>query len=125
MNATITQLTDQLIVSYAKVGGINHLDGKNLPSKSAIASITADLLRLLESLQPITNKHLASDLAIAAVLAESAAKSGNWNVRVNLPLMTDFSARAKIHVQMETLLAECAQRRARIEGACAGMGAAP
>ena len=47
VNATITQLTDQLIVSYAKVGGINHLDGKNLPSKSAIASITLDLLRLL------------------------------------------------------------------------------
>jgi serine O-acetyltransferase len=29
------------------MGGINHLDGKNLPSKSAIAVITSDLLRLL------------------------------------------------------------------------------
>jgi serine O-acetyltransferase len=47
VNATVTQLTDQLIVSYARVGGINHLDGKNLPSKSAVASITCDLLRLL------------------------------------------------------------------------------
>lgn len=47
MNATVTQLTDQLILSYAKVGGINHLDGKNLPSKSGIAGITVDLLRLL------------------------------------------------------------------------------
>ena len=47
VNATVTQLTDQLIHSYAKVGGINHLDGKNLPSKSAIAGITLDLLRLL------------------------------------------------------------------------------
>jgi len=47
VNATVTQLTDQLLVSYAKVGGINHLDGKNLPSKTGIASITADLLRLL------------------------------------------------------------------------------
>src|SRR6185503_13725941 len=28
VNPTVTQLTDQLIVSYAKVGGINHLDGK-------------------------------------------------------------------------------------------------
>jgi len=44
---SVTQLTDQLIVSYARVGGINHLDGKNLPSKSAIAAITVDLLRLL------------------------------------------------------------------------------
>ena len=47
VNATVIQLTDQLILSYAKAGGINHLDGKNLPSKSAIASFTADLLRLL------------------------------------------------------------------------------
>jgi serine O-acetyltransferase len=44
---TVTQLTDQLIVSYARAGGINHLDGKNLPSKTVIAAITVDLLRLL------------------------------------------------------------------------------
>ena len=47
MNVTVTQLTDQLLASYAAVGGINHLDGKNLPSKSAITGITVDLLRLL------------------------------------------------------------------------------
>jgi serine O-acetyltransferase len=44
---TVTQLTNQLVASYARVGGINHLDGKNLPSKRAIAGITQDLLRLL------------------------------------------------------------------------------
>ena len=47
MSESITQLTKELIASYAKVGGINHLDGGNLPSKFAIASITTDLLRLL------------------------------------------------------------------------------
>jgi serine O-acetyltransferase len=40
-------LTNQLVASYARVGGINHLDGKNLPSKRTIALITVDLLRLL------------------------------------------------------------------------------
>ncbi|MGA2801995.1 MAG: serine O-acetyltransferase EpsC [Verrucomicrobiota bacterium] len=44
---TVTQLTDQLVASYARLGGINHLDGKNLPSKRAITAITQDLLRLL------------------------------------------------------------------------------
>ncbi len=44
---TVTQLTDRLVASYARAGGINHLDGKNLPSKRAITSITKDLLRLL------------------------------------------------------------------------------
>ena len=44
---TVTQLTNELVASYARVGGINHLDGKNLPSKRAITAITMDLLRLL------------------------------------------------------------------------------
>lgn len=35
------------MLSYAQVGGINHLDGKNLPSKSVMAGLTTDLLRLL------------------------------------------------------------------------------
>ena len=47
MQLTVTQLTDRLVASYARVGGINHLDGKNLPSKRAITIITIDLLRLL------------------------------------------------------------------------------
>ena len=42
----ITELTDQLIASYASVGGINHLDGTNLPS-SGIVGLTTDLLALL------------------------------------------------------------------------------
>jgi serine O-acetyltransferase len=44
---TVTQLTEQLMASYARAGGINHLDGKNLPSKRTINLITIDLLRLL------------------------------------------------------------------------------
>jgi serine O-acetyltransferase len=47
MPLTVTQLTDRLMASYAHAGGINNLDGKNLPSKSAIALLTCDLLRLL------------------------------------------------------------------------------
>src|SRR5476651_512113 len=44
---SVTNLTNELVASYARVGGINHLDGKNLPSKRAITAITMDLLRLL------------------------------------------------------------------------------
>ncbi len=43
----VTQLTNDLVASYAQFGGINHLDGKNLPSKRAITAISQDLLRLL------------------------------------------------------------------------------
>jgi serine O-acetyltransferase len=44
---TVTKLTNDLVASYARLGGINHLDGKNLPSKRAVTAITCDLLRLL------------------------------------------------------------------------------
>jgi len=43
----ITELTDRLMASYAKVGAINHLDGSNLPSRTTITGITTDLLRLV------------------------------------------------------------------------------
>lgn len=47
MQLTVTQLTEQLIASYARVGGINRLDEINLPSKSAVTQITEALLQLL------------------------------------------------------------------------------
>jgi len=47
MPLTVANLTGRLMESYARAGGINHVDGKNLPSKRAIAGIAADLLRLL------------------------------------------------------------------------------
>jgi serine O-acetyltransferase len=47
MPLTVDQLTERLLASYDHAGGINHVDGKNLPSKHAIAEITLDLLRLL------------------------------------------------------------------------------
>jgi serine O-acetyltransferase len=47
VNDPVTKLTNELIASYAQLGGINHLDGKNLPSKQAVTAITCDLLRLL------------------------------------------------------------------------------
>ena len=43
----ITEITDALLASYSRHGGINHLDGINLPSKASVADITRDLLRLV------------------------------------------------------------------------------
>ncbi|MBY0313517.1 MAG: cyclodeaminase/cyclohydrolase family protein [Phycisphaerales bacterium] len=84
----------------------------------AVAGACADLLRLLESLAPITNRHLRSDLAIAAVLADAGARSGWWNVRVNLELIPEEARRLAIRNEMRQLLSEADARRARIEGEC-------
>jgi serine O-acetyltransferase len=43
----LEEIVDRLLESYACCGGINHLDGKNLPSRPAIGGLTQDLLHLL------------------------------------------------------------------------------
>lgn len=47
MDSFLPQLVDDLLDSYAECGGINHIDGINLPSKGAIFTITQDLLSIL------------------------------------------------------------------------------
>ena len=88
MGKSITELTNDLITSYAKVGGINHLDGGNLPSKFAIASITTDLLRLLLpgffDEKPIQTAELKVEISmlmdsVSGRLEDEVAKSIEYN----------------------------------------------
>jgi formiminotetrahydrofolate cyclodeaminase len=77
-----------------------------------------DILRLFEELASITNKHLRSDLAIAAVLADAAARSSRWNVLVNMAGITDPNQRMEKGRQMNELLAESKRLMDRVERAC-------
>ncbi|MCX7824977.1 MAG: serine acetyltransferase [Verrucomicrobiae bacterium] len=43
----LDQIAGRIVASYRSHGGINHIDGSNLPSKEVVAEITRDLLRLL------------------------------------------------------------------------------
>jgi len=47
MAKRLAQIVDSLVDSFHKYGGINHLDGANLPSRDAVVEITRDLLRLV------------------------------------------------------------------------------
>lgn len=47
MTKSCEALADRLLDSFVQVGGINHIDGVNLPSKRAVAEITEQLLHLL------------------------------------------------------------------------------
>lgn len=90
-----------------------------------------DLLRLFEGLAPIANRNLRSDLAIAGVLAEAAARACRWNVLVNLPLLSDLRTSAggrkrgggpeqpiDVLADVERSLAEGRERLERLEAAC-------
>ncbi|MHC4808790.1 MAG: cyclodeaminase/cyclohydrolase family protein [Planctomycetota bacterium] len=75
-------------------------------------------LRTLESLERLvgrSNRHLGSDLAIAAILAEAAVRSAIWNVRINLPWLEDDAARTEVRRFAEQSLKEAASRCRRIE----------
>jgi len=47
MAKRLTEIADSLVDSFHKFGGINHLDGVNLPSRETVVEITRDLLRLV------------------------------------------------------------------------------
>ncbi|VAX38601.1 Formiminotetrahydrofolate cyclodeaminase, partial [hydrothermal vent metagenome] len=80
----------------------------------------ASVLRLLDTLPGITNKYLHSDLAIAAILAEAATRSAAWNVRVNLPGITDAQVRESLTHECEQLLTGSIETAGRVERACRG-----
>ncbi len=47
MDCRQDEIVSSLMTSYHEVGGINHVDCGNLPSKRAIATLCEDLLQLL------------------------------------------------------------------------------
>ncbi len=62
METDLGRITEQILTSYQNGGGINHIDGSNLPSKRALAAICEDLLQLLfpgfHDQEPIHSIHL-------------------------------------------------------------------
>jgi formiminotetrahydrofolate cyclodeaminase len=77
-----------------------------------------DVLRLFDELSGITNRHLRSDLAIAAVLADAAARCSRWNVLVNMSSLSDASQRMDRARQMNELLNESRRLMEKVEHAC-------
>jgi serine O-acetyltransferase len=84
MDKDLSKITDAILSSYRNCGGINHVDGANLPSKGALASICEDLLQLLfpgfHDQEPIKSVHLPRVTsyrvtAIADRLSEEMCKS--------------------------------------------------
>lgn len=128
----LIELAEEDAAAYATLNDLMKLpdghDRKRLEWKDAVtmavqvprsvAAACCDLLRLLETLAPITNTNLRSDLAIAAILADAAARSAWWNIAVNLPLLNDPGEREAIHTSTKQMLADAAARRERIEQAC-------
>lgn len=72
----------------------------------SVLAAAVDVARLLETLAPITNVHLHSDLGVAGVMCEAAARSAAWNIRVNLPLLGDVAQREAIQAETDHAVAD-------------------
>ncbi len=83
----------------------------------AMLAASNDVLRLCEDLVGKTNPHLNSDLAVAAVQAEAAARSAAWNIRVNAPSLPEERRRGLI-AETEHTIRQARARAERIESAC-------
>lgn len=85
---------------------------------SGVLTLALEMLQLMQTLTGTTNRLLKSDLAMAAVLAEAAARSAAWNVRINLPLLDDEKAREQWRVTLEDSIEQAKSLADSIERAC-------
>jgi serine O-acetyltransferase len=88
MDCRQDEIVQGLMKSYREVGGINHLDCSNLPSKSVIASLCEDLLHLLFP-------GFFSEEAIASTELEMAASELVSSIRDRLTAEVSHSLRLK------------------------------
>lgn len=84
----------------------------------ALTAACCDVLRLFAEMATRTNRNLRSDLAIAAVLAEAAARASRWNIAVNLPIIPEPAGR-RILEETDVMLRAAAELLHRVESACA------
>ncbi len=108
MDKDLGKITESILTSYATGGGTNNIDGSNLPSKRAVASICEDLLQLLfpgfHDAEPIHTKDLRRVTShriysIAERLSEEVCKS----LRLGEPGCPRERADAVVRQFLETL----------------------
>jgi len=108
MDKDLGKITEKVLTSYQTGGGINNIDGSNLPSKRALATICEDLLQLLfpgfHDQEPIHSTHLRRVTShriysIADRLKEEVCKS----LRLGEPTCPDDAAEKLLFEFLEAL----------------------
>ncbi len=77
-----------------------------------------EMLELVSRLVEATTPMLISDLAVAAITAESAARSAHWNVLINLPSVRDAAHGESLESNASEMLERCSTLTRSIEQGC-------
>ena len=84
----------------------------------AMCRLCRNASELLAGLPGRTNPMLASDLAVAAILLQAACAAAAWNVRINLPSLSDELERARLAGEAADDVERCRELATNIELAC-------
>ncbi len=72
---------------------------------TAMLTLSSKLMQTVLDLTITTNRHLRSDLAVAAIIFRAAAHSAACNIRINIPLLPEASRPAAENSMNESLRA--------------------
>ena len=98
------------------------VDGAIDPPRRVL-STGLDILAELDRVRETIGTGLRSDMAIAALLAQSAVESAAWNVRVNLPQLNDPGRATELEAEADESVARARGLRDVIERTCRATGA--
>jgi len=76
------------------------------------------VLDALDRVRGTVGTMLRSDLAIAALLAQSGSEAAGWNVRINLPLLGEGAQAADLEQQTARAVARARSLREQVEQSC-------
>jgi formiminotetrahydrofolate cyclodeaminase len=80
-----------------------------------IARRASDVLELAQRITLFANRNAISDVGVAALLAAAAMRGAAWNVRINLPFLTeDDPLRRETGEELGRLLADLEQRESAV-----------
>jgi len=84
-----------------------------VPLEAAAAASHA--LSAMDELKDFANRQLLSDLGVAAVLAEAAARAAWYMVAVNLPQLSDAATRTRLRGNIDETIRHCEGYRRSVE----------
>ncbi len=84
-------------------------EGYKVATRVPLATVEQcrDALRLCEEMAPIADPNMVSDVGTGALLAHAGARAAAYNVRINLPQISDSEFEGEIRATLAGLLEEC------------------